>query len=83
MVADMAALAPPAFDAAGYDGGTWVWLDYLRAPVSGDVNELRRSLLATAELYDWAPGRWAERTGRSNPRSVLATVVLARLRQRH
>lgn len=26
---DVAALAPPGFDAAGYDGGTFVWLDYL------------------------------------------------------
>jgi predicted nucleotidyltransferase len=127
---DVAALAPPAFDAAGYDGGTWVWLDYLHgrlrrgetwmarygvmdtlnnrivpllgsaghsvraelgdgvidqlnkaAPVSGDVDELRRSLLATAELYDWALGRWARRTGQPNPRSALATAILARLGQ--
>lgn len=103
---DVAAHAPPAFDAAAYDGGTWVWLDYLHgrlrrgetwmvryglmdtlnnrvvpllgsaghsvraelgdgvidqlnraAAVSGDVGELRRSLLSTAELYDWALGR--------------------------
>jgi hypothetical protein len=127
---DVAALAPLDFDAAGYDAGTWVWLDYLygrlrrgetwmvryglmdtlnnrvvpllgsaghsvrtelgdgvidqlnqAAPASGDVDELRRSLLATAELYDWALGRWAERTAQTNPRSVLAPAVLARLRQ--
>jgi len=53
------------------------------APVSGDVDELRRSLLATAELYDWALGRWAQRTGQPNPRSVLATAILARLGQQH
>jgi predicted nucleotidyltransferase len=130
LTADVAALALPAFDAAAYDGGTWVWLDYLHgrlrrgetwlvrygvmdtltnrvvpllgsaghsvrtelgdgvvdrlnsaAPASGDVAELRRSLLATAELYDWALGRWAKRTGQPKPRSVLAAPILARLRQ--
>jgi predicted nucleotidyltransferase len=132
LAADVAALTPRVFDAAGYDGGTWVWLDYLHgrlrrgetwlvrygvmdtlnnrvvpllgsaghsvraelgdevvdqlnnaAPVSGDVAELQRSLLATAELYDWALGRWAQRTGQPNPRSVLATAILARLGQQH
>jgi hypothetical protein len=53
------------------------------APVSGDIDELRRSLLATAELYDWALGRWAQRTGQPNPRSALAGAILARLGQQH
>lgn len=113
---DLAALSPPAFDAASYDGGTWLWLNYLHgrlqhgenwivragvmdtlsnrvvpllgsaghsacaelgagvvdqlneaAASSGDPVELRRSLRATAELYDWALGQWAERTGAPNP----------------
>jgi hypothetical protein len=124
----VAAPSLPAFDAAGYDGGTWVWLDYLHgrlrhgetwmvrygvmdnlnnrvvpllgsaghsvraelsdgvidqlnkaAPTSGDVDELRRSLLATAELYDWARGRWAQRTGQPNPQhSCRGDLGLAR-----
>lgn len=125
---DLAALSPHAFDAVGYDNGTWFWLNYLHgrlrhgetwlvrygvmdtlnnrvvpllgsaghsacrelgpgvvarlneaAASSGDPAELRRSLRATAELYDWALAQWAERTGEPNPRSPLATAVLARL----
>lgn len=48
-------------------------------PRSGDVEELSRSLLETARVYDWALDRWAERTGRERPRSPLAPLVLARL----
>ena len=125
---DLAALSPPAFDAAGYDGGTWLWLNYLHgrlhhgenwivrcgvmdtlnnrvvpllgsaghsacaelgpavvdqlneaAASSGHPGELRRSLRATAELYDWALAQWAERTGAPNPRSPLATAILTKL----
>lgn len=49
------------------------------APVSGDPSELRRSLLATAELYDWALSQWAKRTARPNPRSPLASAILEKL----
>jgi hypothetical protein len=51
------------------------------APTSGQPAELRRSLLATAELYDWALSQWALRTGRENPRSPIASEVLDKLRQ--
>ncbi len=51
------------------------------APKSEQPEELRRSLLATAELYDWALSQWALRTGRENPRSPIASEVLDKLRQ--
>jgi len=50
------------------------------APVSSDLAELHRSLWETAQLYDAALDRWAQRTGRPRPRSPLAARVLARLR---
>jgi predicted nucleotidyltransferase len=50
------------------------------APVSAEPAELRRSLLATAELYDWALSRWSARTGQPDPRSAIAGPVLERLR---
>jgi predicted nucleotidyltransferase len=50
-------------------------------PVSAEPDELKRSLLATAELYDWALGQWAERTGREKPCSPVAAEVLASLRR--
>jgi hypothetical protein len=52
------------------------------APKSEHPDELKRSLLATAELYDWALGQWALRTGRENPRSPIASEVLDKLRRR-
>jgi predicted nucleotidyltransferase len=51
------------------------------APKSGEPEELKRSLLATAELYDWALSQWALRTGRDNPRNQIAAEVLDKLRQ--
>lgn len=48
-------------------------------PRGGDFEELSRSLLETARVYDWALDRWAERTGQPRPRSPLAPLVLARL----
>jgi predicted nucleotidyltransferase len=51
------------------------------APRSGQSDELKRSLLATAELYDWALSQWALRTGKENPRSPIASEVLDKLRQ--
>jgi predicted nucleotidyltransferase len=52
------------------------------APASSEPAELRRSLLATAELYSWALDRWSERTGRPRPRSPVADAIVARLRER-
>jgi hypothetical protein len=49
------------------------------APASQEPAELRRSLLATADLYSMALDRWSERTGRTRPRNPLAALVLARL----
>lgn len=49
------------------------------APVSSEPAELRRSLRATAELYDTALDRWADRTGQPRPRSPLGAAVLAKL----
>jgi predicted nucleotidyltransferase len=126
----LAALSPPVFDGASYDGGTWLWLNYLHgrlhhgenwivrsgvmdtlnnrvvpllgsaghpacaelgpavvdqlneaAAPCGNPVELRRSLRATAELYDWALAQWAERTGAPNPRSPLAAAILTKLRR--
>lgn len=51
------------------------------APKSDQPDELKRSLLATAELYDWALSQWALRTGGENPRSPIASEVLAKLRR--
>jgi hypothetical protein len=51
------------------------------APKSDQPDELKRSLLATAELYDWALSEWAQRTGRENPRSPIAPEVLEKLRR--
>ncbi len=51
------------------------------APKSEQPEELKRSLLATAELYDWALSQWALRTGRENPRSSIAPEVLDKLRR--
>lgn len=130
LTADLARFERAEFDAPALNGGTWVWLAYLRgrlrrgeswivryglmdtlnnrvvpllgsaghsahaelgaeltgrihqaAPVSDDPAELRRSLLATAELYDYALNRWADRTGRPRPFSPLAPAVLDRLRR--
>jgi predicted nucleotidyltransferase len=50
------------------------------APGSAEPAELRRSLLATAELYAWALDRWSERTGRPRPESPLALAVMNELR---
>jgi hypothetical protein len=50
------------------------------APASSEPAELHRSLLATAELYRWALGRWSQRTGRPRPHSPLADHVLRMLR---
>ena len=50
------------------------------APRSTEPGELARSLRATAELYDAALDRWAERTGRPRPRHPLAPGALARIR---
>lgn len=50
------------------------------APTSSEPAELRRSLLATAELYEWALDRWAQRTGQPPPRSPLTAPVMAKLR---
>ncbi len=41
--------------------------------------ELRRSLLATAQAYAWALGRWAERTGQTRPEHPLAAAILDKL----
>jgi hypothetical protein len=49
------------------------------AASSSDPVELRRSLRATAELYDWALAQWAERPGEPNPRSPLATAIFTKL----
>jgi predicted nucleotidyltransferase len=49
------------------------------APASADPAELRRSLVATADLYDWALGQWAQRTGRPRPRHPLAPAIRRRL----
>lgn len=49
------------------------------APRSADPAELKRSLLATAELYSWALDRWAQRTGQPAPRCPIAPAVLRRL----
>jgi hypothetical protein len=51
------------------------------APQSEEPEDLKRSLLATAELYDWALSQWAARTSRENPRSPIASEVLDKLRQ--
>ncbi len=51
------------------------------APKSEQPEELKRSLLATAELYDAALSQWALRTGRKNPRSPIASEVMDKLRQ--
>ena len=48
-------------------------------PRSGEFAELSRSLRETAQVYDWALDRWAERTGRTRPRSPLAALTRARL----
>lgn len=49
------------------------------APASAEPAELRRALLATAELYSLALDRWSERTGQPRPGSPLAPAVLAKL----
>jgi predicted nucleotidyltransferase len=49
------------------------------APASSDPGELLRSLRATAGVYAWALGRWAERTGRERPRGPLTPAIAARL----
>lgn len=49
------------------------------APNSGEPDELWRALRATAELYDDALIRWADRTGRLRPENPLRRAVLARL----
>jgi hypothetical protein len=49
------------------------------APASGDPAELRRSVRATAHLYEWALGRWSERTGLPRPGNPLSAALLARL----
>jgi hypothetical protein len=49
------------------------------APVSSEPDELLRSLRATAEVYGWALGRWAARTGRERPQGPLTPAVAARL----
>jgi hypothetical protein len=51
------------------------------AAASAEPAELRRSLLATAELYSLALDRWAERTGRPRPRNPLGDAIMARLRE--
>jgi predicted nucleotidyltransferase len=51
------------------------------APVSSDPAELRRSLRATAELYDAALDRWAKRTGQPRPRNPLSPPIVAKLRE--
>jgi hypothetical protein len=50
------------------------------APASAEPAELRRSLLATAELYAWALDRWSQRTGQPVPRSPLTPAVMDKLR---
>ncbi len=50
------------------------------APASSQPAELRRSLLATAELYAWALDRWSQRTGQPAPPSPLAPVTMDKLR---
>lgn len=126
--ADLASWRRPEFDAPALDGGTWLWLNYLRgrlergeawivrygvmdtlnnrivpllgaaghsahheldaedldrlqhaAPTSSDPAELRRSLRATAELYERALNRWADRTGLPRPHNPLAPAILDRL----
>lgn len=126
---DLATWKPLEFDAPAFDGGTWLWLNYLRgklrhgeawmvrygvmdtlnnrvlpllgtaghsahhsldaagidrvhraAPASAEPAELRRSLLATAELYAWALDRWSQRTGQPVPRSPLTPAVMDKLR---
>ena len=49
------------------------------APASSDPDELLRSLRATAQVYAWALGVWAERTGRERPRHALTPAIAARL----
>jgi predicted nucleotidyltransferase len=126
---DLAGWKPAVFDAPAFDGGTWVWLNYLHgklrhgeswlvrygvmdtlnsrvvpllgaafqsahreldaasldrihraAPRSAELPELRRSLLATAELYGWALDRWSERTGLPRPDNPLTPRVMNELR---
>lgn len=48
-------------------------------PVSTEAAELARALRATAELYDLAVDRWAERTGEQRPASPLEPAIRARL----
>ena len=50
------------------------------APTSAETAELRRSLLATAELYAWALERWSQRTGQPVPRSPLTPAIMEKLR---
>jgi hypothetical protein len=125
---DLASWRRPDIDAPALDGGTWLWLNYLRgrlehgeawivrygvmdtlnnrivpllgaaghsahheldaenldrvqhaAPASSDPAELQRSLRATAELYERALNRWADRTGLPRPRNPLAPAILDRL----
>ncbi|MCI0687178.1 MAG: nucleotidyltransferase domain-containing protein [Sporichthyaceae bacterium] len=49
------------------------------APASADEAELRRALLETAWLYDWAMDRWAERTGQPRPAMPLREIALRQL----
>jgi predicted nucleotidyltransferase len=128
LTADLASWQATEFDAPALDGGTWMWLDYLRgrlehgeawmvrygamdtlsnrvvpllgaashsahrdlgpadlahiqraAPVSAEPGELLRSLRATAQVYDDALDRWAERTGRPRPQHPLAAAIRRRL----
>jgi hypothetical protein len=49
------------------------------APASSEPDELLRSLRATAEVYGWALGRWAARTGRERPQGPLTPAIADRL----
>jgi predicted nucleotidyltransferase len=74
----------PLLGAAGHSAHRELRADVLdrvqsAAPASADPAELLRSLRATAELYQWALDRWAERTGLPRPHNPLAPAILARL----
>jgi predicted nucleotidyltransferase len=74
----------PLLGAAGHSAHRDLQADVLdrvqrAAPASADPAELRRSLRATAEVYEWALDRWVERTGLPRPHSPLAPAILARL----
>jgi hypothetical protein len=48
-------------------------------PTSIEPGELTRALRDTATVYEWALGRWADRTGNARPRSPLALITHTRL----